>query len=194
MLPEELQYPAAYFNGCAYFYERAIGYSPSYFGGPTSIRFTGLRHGPRALHHVLTLNWDAIPGIEDKGFSDLSLFYGMCYSGCTMTYEIVESFRYRLLELEPRKSSSDWPYSGFPDLLPYVPLCLKERVRCSPDQFRELLIQGGEVNAHEVTVIVPPMFDLGISLWGHSGDAEGVQIVFQLDVEKRRVRVYNECS
>jgi hypothetical protein len=118
----------------------------------------------------------------------------MCYSGCSMTYEIEETFRFRLLELEPRKSSADWPYSGYPDLLPYVPLRLARRVRCSSEQFRELLIQQGEVKEDEVTVIVPPMFDLGMSLWGHSGDAEGVQIVFQLDVQKWRVRAYNECT
>ena len=194
MLPKELHYPAAFYNNHACFYERAQFYSSSYFGGPTSIRFTGLRHGPRRLHHMMTLNWDAIPGIEDKGYSDLSLFYGMCYSGCTMTYEIKESFSFRLLELEPRRSSSDWPYTPYPDLLPYVPLRLARRVRCTAEQFRELLIQQGDVKADEVTIIIPPMFDLGLSLWGHSGDAEGVQIVFQLDVERRRVRAYNECT
>ena len=85
-------------------------------------------------------------------------------------------------------------YTPYPDLLPYVPLRLARRVRCTAEQFRELLLQQGEVKAEEVTIIIPPMFDLGLSLWGHSGDAEGVQIVFQLDVEKRRVRVYNECT
>ena len=94
MLPEELHYPAAFFDGYACLYERVPCYSPSYFGGPTSVRFTGLQHGPRHLHHMMTLNWDAIPGIETKGFSDLSLFYGMCFSGCTMTYEMVESFSF----------------------------------------------------------------------------------------------------
>ena len=177
MLPEELLYPAAFYDGHAFLYERASGYSSSYFGGPTSIRLTGLRHGPRPLHHMMTLNWDAIAGIEKQGYSSLSLFYGMCYSGCTMTYQIEETYRSRLLELEPRKSSADWPYSGFPKLLPYVPLRVARRVPCSAEQFRELLIQHGEVKADDVTVIIPPMFDLGISLWGHSGDAEGVQIV-----------------
>jgi hypothetical protein len=194
LLPEELHYPAAFYDGQACFYERASRYSPSYFGGPTGIRFTGLRHGPRRLHHVMTLNWKTIPGIEEKGLSNLCLFYGMSYSGCTMTYEIVELFRYRLLELKPPKSLADWPYSGYPDLLPYLPLRVAQQVPCSPEQFRKLLIQNGEVKDNEVTVIVPPMFDLGMSLWGDSGDAEGVQIVFQVDVGKHRVRAYNECT
>lgn len=194
MLTEELYYPAAFYDGHAYFFERASTYSPSYFGGPTSIRFSGLRHGPRRVHHVMTLNWDAIPGIETKGFSNLSLFYGMCYSGCRMTYQIVELFRYRLLELEPRKSLADWPYRGYPELLPYVPLRLAKRTRCSCEQFRELLVQQGEVKEEDVTVIVPPIPDLGISLWGPGGDAEGVQIIFQFDVQSAKVRVYNECT
>jgi hypothetical protein len=191
MLPEQLHYPAAFYDGHAYFFERAPAYSPSYFGGPASVRFTGLRHGPRRLHHVMTC---AIPGLETKGFSTLSLFYGLCYSGCRMTYKIVELFRYRLLELKPRKSLADWPYSGYPELLPYVRLRLAKRTRCSSEQFRELLIQKGKVKEDEVTVIVPPMYDLGISLWGPDGDAEGVQIIFQLDVQNRRVKVYNECT
>ena len=194
MLPQELEYPAAYYSGQACFYERATSYSPSYFGGPSDVRFSGLQHGPRPLHHLMTLNWQALPGIEKKGFSDLPLFYGMSYSGCTMTYEIEESLRCRLLELQPPKSSPDWPYSGYPDLLPYVPLRVARQIPCSPDEFREVLIQQGEVKPDAVTVIVPAMFDLGMSLWGHSGDAEGVQIVFQVNVEKWKVRVYNECA
>ena len=194
MLPDELQYPAAFYGGHAHFYERDVRYSPSYFGGPTSIRFSGLRHGPKRLHHIVTLNWDAIPGVEDHGFSDISLFYGMCYSGCTMSYQMTESLRFRLLELQPRKSSADWPYSKYPDLLPYVPLRLARRVGCSPERFREFLIQRGEINSKEVVVVIPPMFDLGMSLWGPSGDAEGVQVVFHLDLETRTVRAYNECT
>ena len=143
---------------------------------------------------MITINWDIIPGIEKKGFSSLPLFYGMCYDGCTMTYEIEVSSRLRLLELEPRMSTDDWPYSGYPDLLPYVPLRLAQRVPCSPEQFQDLLIQGDDVNPDQVTVIVPPMFDLGLSMWGHSGDGEGVQIVFQCDVRARTVRAFNECT
>ena len=194
MLPEELRYPAVYFDGHACLYERATKYSTSYFGGPTEIQLAGLRHGPRPIHHLMTLNWRAIPGIEKKGVTELPLFYGMGYSGCSMTYEIVESSRCKLLEMEPSKSSADWPYSGYPDLLPYIPLRLAQRVSCSQEQFRELLCQRSEVKPDEVTVIVPAMFDLGISLWGHSGDAEGVQIVFHCDIEKGIVRAYNECT
>src|SRR5689334_8887027 len=108
MLPKVIHYPAAYYNGHAFFYERASGPSPSHFGGPTNIRFTGVVHGPRRLHHMMTLHRDAIPGIEKEGFSELSLFYGMCYSGCTMAYEIGEGSNFHLLELDPSKSSADW--------------------------------------------------------------------------------------
>jgi hypothetical protein len=193
-LPRTLHYPAAYYDGYVCLYERTANWSPSYFGGPTDIHFTGKRHGPRSLHHVMTLGWDAIPGIQKKGYRELSLFYGMCYSGCTMMYEIVKTSPCRLLEFEPRKSSTDWPYSGYPDLLPYVPLRLARRVGCSPRTFGKLLIQEPEIRPEQVTVVVPPVFDLGVSLWGPSGDAEGVQIIFQCDLETSTVRAFNICS
>jgi hypothetical protein len=212
MSPEELQYPAAYYDGHACLYERSTKFSHSYFGGPPhfSFKFTGKPFGTRPIHHVMTLYWNILPGIEKKGFSDLPLFYGLRYGGCRMKYEIVPpeweiseiegllaskralpdlSEACHVLEMEPTKSSEDWPYIGYPDLLPYVPLQLAKRIPCSPEEFQDLIVHGDEVKPNEVTVVVPPMYDLGLSLFGHSEDAEGLQLVFRCDLENRKQTV-----
>ena len=94
-----------------------------------------------------------------------------------------------ILDIQPRESSDNWPYASYPDLLPYVPLRLAERVRCSPEDFQGLILHGDEVSANEVTVVVPPMFDLGISLFGHDADAEGLQLVFRCDLENKKLTI-----
>src|SRR5262252_3203824 len=91
MLPEELQYPAAYYGGHACLYERVCKFSDSYFGGAphSAFKFSGLSFGTRPIHHVMTLSSNVLPGIEKKGFSELQLFYGIRYGGCRMKYEIL---------------------------------------------------------------------------------------------------------
>src|ERR1700742_2770963 len=154
MLPQELQYPAAYFDNHVCLYARATKFSSSYFGGAphSPYKFTGQSFGPRPLHHVMRLYCDALPGIERMGFSDLTLFYGIHYDGCTMKYELLSppesvfqkinqslssasrtgskvhlpdlSSECRILEMDPAQSSGRCPYAGYPDLLPCVPLKL----------------------------------------------------------------------
>jgi hypothetical protein len=149
----------------------------------------------------------------------LTLFYGIHYDGCVMKYELLppsESFfleiehslsaasdteskiqipdlssECHILEMEPLESSGNWPYAGYPDLLPYVPLELADRIPCSAEEFQGLILHGDEVKPEEVTVVIPPMYDLGISLFGHSADAEGLQLVFRCNLEnnKRTIRV-----
>ncbi len=194
MPPEQINYPTAYYDGQACFYERASAPSPSRIGGSSDVQFSGIVHGPRRLHHILTLGSDELPGIEQRGITGLSLFYGMCFSGCSMSYEVRDAIRYRLLELEPTESSDDWPYPDYPDLLPCVPLRLAQRIPCSRDRFSEFLAQQDKIEADELVVVVPPISDLGMSLWGDDGDAEGVQIIFRCDLQTRIVRVYNQCS
>jgi hypothetical protein len=212
MLPEELQCPAAFYGGHACLYERAAKFSSSYFGGPPhyAFKFSGKPFGTRPIHHVMTLCWSILPGIEKKGFSELPLFYGMRYGGCRMKYEILEPeldlseiedrlsskrgfpdvrSECHVLEMEPCESSEDWPYAGYPDLLPYVPLRLAERVPCSPEDFQGVILHGDEVKPEEVTVVIPPMFDLGVSLFGHDADAEGLQLVFRCDLESEKMTI-----
>lgn len=194
MLPDQINYPTAYYDGHACFYERASAPSSSRIGGPSDIQFSGIVHGPRRIHHIVTLGSDELPGIQQRGFAGLSLFYGMCFDGCSMTYEVRDAIRYHLLELAPSKSLDDWPYSDYPDLLPSVPLRLAQRIPCSRDRFSEFLAQHDKIEADELVVVIPPISDLGMSLWGDDGDAEGVQIICRCDLQTRKVRVYNECT
>ncbi len=194
MSSDQLNYPTAFYDGHAYFFERAPAPSSSRIGGPSDIRFSGVVHGPRPLHHIVTLGADELPEIRKTGFASLSLFYGMCFDGCSMTYEVKDAVHYRLLKLDPKKSSDDWPYPDYPDLLPPVPLRLARRSPCSCAQFSRFLVQQDEIMANELVVVVPPIPDLGMSLWGENGDDEGVQIVFRCDLKTRKIRVYNECA
>lgn len=193
MLPHEITHPAAYHAGNAYFYEWGATHSPSYFGGPSPVKFTGVKHGPRSLHHILTLNGQHI-GLDEPNFSELPLFYGLCYDGCVMSYELESRSACRLLELKPTESASDWPYEHYPQLLPHAPLRLSKRTPCSPEQFSACLLHPTEINPQEATIVVPPVFDLGISLWGPAGDAGGVQIIFRVNPATRTVHVHNACA
>lgn len=194
MFPDHINYPAAYYEGHAYFFERSATSVSSRFGGPCDVRFSGIAHGPRPLHHILTLGPDELPEIQTAGLTSLSLFYGLCFDGCSMTYHVKDATHYDLLKLDPKKSSDDWPYPGYPDRLPPVPLRLARRSPFSPARFSQLLVQRDEILANELVVVVPPIPDLGMSLWGEDGDDEGVQIVFRCDLKTRKVRVYNECA
>ncbi len=163
-------------------------------GSAGRLQFSGIVHGPRHLHHIATLASDAFPDIDLRGLMGLSLFYGMCFSYCSMSYRVTGTNRYALMELEPTESSKDWPYPDYPDLVPSIPLRLARRIPCSRDRFDDLLAQPITFEADELIVVVPPISDLGMSLWGDDGDAEGLQIIFKYDLRARIVRAYNVCS
>jgi len=48
--------------------------------------------------------------------------------------------------------------------------------------------------ADQLVVVVTPSDRLGVSLWGGSGDAEGVEVVFRVSPEAGRVSTSNECT
>lgn len=48
--------------------------------------------------------------------------------------------------------------------------------------------------AKGVVVIVPPSDDYGVSLWGDAGDAERVQVIFEIDPADGTVSASNQCS
>jgi len=194
MHPDELLYPALFHEGHAYFLERSDTRTASYFGGPFQGSITGIEHGSRRLHHIATLNGDCFePLWHIVGGGSLRLLYGMCYNGCRLRYRN-SATTVDLLEMEPTASASDWPYAEYPSYLPYFPLRLKRRSKCSAQEFSEASCQPLEVISSEVLILVPPSPVLGISLWGPSGDAECAQIVFRCDLAKRTVEAYNQCG
>lgn len=194
MQPDKFLYPAIFHDGQAYFLERSDAYKASYFGGPLERTINGVKHGPRALHHIMTLHGDCFePLWHVVGGGSLHLLYGMCYDGCHMKYKDSPA-GIEILEMSPIDSAEEWPYSDYPKYLPYFPLRLQNRSKCSLNEFLKSSCQPINLGASEVLVIVPPSPVLGMSLWGPSGDAENTQIVFKCDLTKRTVETFNQCG
>ena len=194
---DDLEYPVIYFRGYVFLLEPSFtlrGPGPGYFGGPAETKFTGVECGSAPLHRVLTLQPSSIPALERFCLPDVPLFYGLRYSGCEISYGIPSSSECRLSRLEPRKPSADWPYEGYPEILPYIPLRVRKRFACSPKMLSKLSFQGVAAKPKTMVVIVPPFPVGGVSLWGRSGDLEGVQIIFECDFESRTVTAYNQCG
>lgn len=193
MHPDELRYPALFHAGKAYYLERSDAHASSYFGGPFEGSISGVRHGPRALHHIATITGHCFePLWQQVGLGTLRLLYGMCFDGCRLTYR--NASQVEILEIVPRKSSSDWPYSDYPAYLPFFPLRLEGQVDCGLEEFLEASCQPLELESHEALVLVPPSPVLGMSLWGPSGDAEGTQLVFRYNLREETVEAFNQCG
>ena len=195
--PEKLQFPAAYCDGNAYFIEPADTHLRNfltYFGGPLDMRFTGIQYGPHRLHRVLTLDDSMIPGLKEHTVSSMPLFYGLRFSGCRLMYRVRRRSVCHITEIEPRRSLRDWPYLDYPPLLPYIPLRLQRRISCTPQRFAKLSWQGLDIGLKNLVAIVPPIPVGGVSLWGPTGDAEGVQIIFECDLENQIIKASNQCT
>jgi len=187
---DPLKFPAAYADGVAYFFGPTDEYSGSCFGGPSHARLEGLPPGQLPFHHILTIAAREVPPLGQR----VPFFYGMRYDGCSLSYKLGEYAVCKLLELDPAEPSPDWPYPDYPPLLPYIPLRVAESNPCSPEEFAKLAWQGANIKRNSVTVIVPPLFVGGVSMWGPEGDGEGVQIIFQYDLKKKRVHASNQCT
>lgn len=192
MNPDQLIFPAAFYGGCIYYFERSDCWSASYFGGPSSVTRNGLSFGPRPLHHVVTIGSKDVPA--DGFILSLPLLYGMCFSGCSLRYRVVSATAIEVLEMEPTTSSEDWPYPMYPAYLPYVPLRIAKAERCDISEFTKLSCQPDrKFDDTSLIVIVPASPVLGVSLWGADGDAEGVQVVFEFDSRTKIVSASNQC-
>jgi hypothetical protein len=194
MHPDELLHLTLFYKGEAYFLERSQVLTASYFGGPFEGSVCGIRQGPRRLHHIATINGECFePLWHVVGGGTLRLMYGMCYEGCRMKYRN-SATQTEVLEIAPVISTKDWPYPEYPAYLPYFPLRLQRRSKCSLQQFSELACQPLGTVSSEAIVLIPPSPVLGMSLWGPSGDAEGTQIIFRCDLANGTVEAYNQCA
>jgi hypothetical protein len=179
------------FDGTAtYSFARSEAHAFSVFGGPMECKITGKRFAPYRLHHIARLSDTHLPVL---GLSDLPLVYGMCYSGCNLTYQF-EDNDITVLDLSPKRPTDDWPYKDYPPILPYVPVAVRKRKKQSWRQFAAGFPNMKDVQPNDLVVVVPPPLTVGVSLWGREGDAEGVAIVFECDLDAKKVVVYNVCS
>src|SRR5262249_22785782 len=143
-------------------------------------------------HHIARLSLNHIPALEARYVYvfDLPLLYGMRYGGCNLKYQF-EDNDITVLDLNPKKTSKDLPYKDYPPILPYVPLEVGKRKKQSWRQFAAEFPNMPDDQPSELVVVVPPPMTLGVSLWGRAGDAEGVAIVFECDLDAKRVAAYN---
>jgi hypothetical protein len=172
---------------------RADAAARSRFGGPIVHRLSGAPFGPRPLHQIAFVDLADVPSVPSTPVAGLPLLYGLCFDGCDLDYRVTQD-EVDLAFVTPDRSNDDWPYENYPLALPSVPLAPVERRQQSWQDFREWVPNLNERESSKVTLIVPPPSDLGFSLWGPAGDAEGVTLVFQYSPADARVRAFNVCG
>jgi hypothetical protein len=176
-----------------YCFGRAEKQSFSVFGGPMDYKISGKRPIPDRLHQIALLNHNDLPILGPPRYVfGLPLLYGMRYSGPDLTYKFEHSDVTILVS--PGKVTEDWPYRDYPPLLPYVPLVVTKRKKQSWRQFVADFPNMKNEQPSDLIVVVPPPMTIGVSLWGREGDAEGVAIVFECDLDEKKVTAYNVCS
>ena len=182
------------FDGRAtYSFSRAEKHSFSVFGGPMECKISGKRPVPDRLHQIGRLNDNDLPILGPPRYVfDLPLLYGLRYSGGNLTYKFEHSDISVLVS--PGKLNDDWPYKDYPPILPYVPLAVTNRKKQSWRQFAAEFPNMKDDQPSDLVVIVLPPMTIGVSLWGRWGDAEGVAIVFECDLEEKKVTAYNVCT
>jgi hypothetical protein len=172
---------------------RSGKHSESVFGGPfegTVSTNGGLR---KPLHHVATISRAEVKALEALWVWEVPLIYGFSYSGCELIYTFEQSNSV-VESLQPGEPEEGWPYPHYPELLPYIPLevcCIRQE---SWEAFRRSVRNLPSQQPTEMVVLVPPPATIGQSLWGRTGDAEGVTVVFECSLSNKRIHAYNVCS
>ena len=150
MTPDAISWPVVYAGGKVLRYAPADDFGGAYFGGPLEQSFSGQPFGPEPLHRVFTFSPAGLPQPSGHYLQGrLSLFYGLRFSGCDLRYKVsvmdgvnaqyVQDYSQSVSveHISPAESSSDWPYTGYPLLLPYIPLKEQSRTDVGPEEFSE---------------------------------------------------------
>ena len=165
----------------------------SYFGGPGYDQvIDGARYGPRRIHHILTLNHNAF-GISSLKFGfKTSFYYGLCFEGCELEWERTHTAAMRVTKIDPRKSGKEYPYFGYPDVLPYFPLEVRVKSAATSSDIEAAVYNTGwDVDPDKVYVIVHSHPDLGIALLNPDAD---VDLVFEYETASGRIRAVNQTD
>jgi hypothetical protein len=153
----------------------------------------GKAHGPEPLHQLVHLSPTDVP-ILRKHHLHLPLLYGMRFDGCRLKYRLKSFQEIEILDIHPKKSSKDWPYSDYPRHLPYIQLELRDSTRCTWRKFSAPFANAPDKLPCDIFVAVPSPPNIGVSLWGRDGDLELVNIVWEFDAESNVVSAYNICT
>ena len=165
----------------------------SVFGGPQERKISGIKHGPHRIHQVAELHGRDIPALTDAYVFGLPLLYGFRFDGCFLRYRFSTN-DVEVLEIRPAQSSEDWPYQDYPPLLPYVPIRAIESAPKAWEAFAESFPNLADEQPTQLVAVVEPPLSLGFSMWGKSGDLEGVCVVFECDLREKTVASYNICG
>jgi hypothetical protein len=163
----------------------------SYFGGPHEMQIGGKACGPAAMHHFVLLSPTDIPLLREHHLH-LPLLFGMQFDGCRLKYHLKSFREIVILDIAPKKSSKDWPYPEYPRYLPYVQLEVRESRRCTWRKFSDPLPNAPNQMPCDVFVAVPPPTNIGMSLWGPTGN-DSVHVVWEFYAESKIVRAYSIC-
>jgi hypothetical protein len=125
----------------------------------------------------------------------LHLLYGFAYDCCLLDYQVVSDSEVRVIEMTPRRPTGNWPYEDYPEHFAVRPVALRDRKPISDKQMTRLTWQGLDAEAaDQLILVVRPSDSFGVSLWGESGDAEEVEVVFCVSPETGRVSASNQCT
>ncbi|MDB5301076.1 MAG: hypothetical protein JWO87_2739 [Phycisphaerales bacterium] len=91
-------------------------------GGPLELDIKGWpRRHPRP-HRVVTINtMDPACDLDIQHTSPIPLIYGFQLNGCRLKYRVTGSNEVELQECQGRPAKN-WPYAGYPSMLPAIPL------------------------------------------------------------------------
>lgn len=168
-------------------------HSFSTLGGPIELELSGLAPGAR-LHQLLHLNHNDLSALAPPRFVwDLPLLFGITHSGCELTYTF-EHGKASIEAISPPEATEGWPYRHFPNILPYYPIKPGSQCHESWEQFIQRGPNLPKEQPAELVVLMPPPVGMGFTLWGRGGDAEGVVVVFEVDLSGRRVRASTRCG
>lgn len=182
-----------YFKGLKFMLGRSSSQSLSYFGGPgTDGVIEGPRYGPRRLHHIVTLN-HAQFGIQALSFGfKASFYYGLCFEGCQLEWQRTHTAAIRITRLEPRKSGREYPYFGYPDVLPYFPLEIIGQDEATIADIENAISNvAWEPVAERVYVVVHSHPNIGVAL---ISPGEDVDIVFEYDTQTGQIRAASQAD
>ena len=169
-------------------------------GGPLEL---DIEHWPRrghSPHRIATLDpMDPAFGLGTRYHSPIPLIYGLQISGCRLRYQLNGHRKVKIQECQGQPAKN-WPYAGYPEMLPTVPLHFQApepidwKALEEDEDFHGLTNQDSRPKANEVLLVVPPNDTYGVSLWGLSGDRERVQIVFRINLDSFSVEAWNEAN
>lgn len=181
----------AYCNGKRVSYDVSSVFSSSNFGGPLEGKLFGDNENAALLHQIAFIAGSDRP---DTPFGrDLPLLYGLLFSGCDVEYEVTAA-GVHVERLWPDAPDQGWPYVDFPPILPYWHIAISGEAKCDWAEFSEDLLRVYEQQPSPLVMMMRPPVGVGVSLWGRSGDMEGVQIIWEVDIETNRVKTYNCCT